>query len=181
MRDPKSFNSKHRAIVQFFMGGKVYLINPKFQYRFMANVILITIFSMTIIYGANYYFFDNFIAKGQELKLPVNHSFFVIIKQQQEFMGKIFLAVSLILTTVIGVWGLFYSHRIAGPLYRLNLYFREAANKKSEDLPPVNFRENDFFQEIPVAINTYLASVQTITDSKEDHADSAIYEEDKAS
>lgn len=160
MTNQTETTTNKRSFLTFLTGGKIYLINAHFQYRFMASIILLMIFSMAIIYGANFYFFETFITKGQSLNLPENHTFFILIRQQQEFMTKVFFGVAIILSTVTGVWGLFYSHRIAGPLYRLNLYFRNAAQDKDSKLRPVNFRENDFFQEVPEAINNYFDSLK---------------------
>lgn len=141
---------------RLFLKGKVYMINPEFQWRFMSYVILTVVMSVSIIFLSNYFFFEGFIAKGEELGLPKDHSFFILIKEQREAMTRIFFGVSAIISVIIGFWGLFFSHRIAGPLYRLNLYFREAAVDKDSKLRPLFFRENDFFQEIPDSINYYL-------------------------
>lgn len=149
-------NGRKHLLNSLFM-GRIFLINPKFQYKFMASVMLVAVFTIGIVYFANYYFFENLIMKGEMLQLPQDHAFFILIKEQREMMSGIFLIVCLTLTLGIGLWGLLFSHRIAGPLYRLNRQFQEASQGKA-DLQNLKFRKNDFFPELPETINEYFRS-----------------------
>lgn len=160
---------------KIFLQGKIYLINPEFQWRFMGYVILTVVFSISIMFISNYLFFESFIAKGEALGLPENHAFFVLIKEQREIMTNIFLFVSVFVSFVIGMWGMFFSHRIAGPLYRLRKYFTDAseANNGKSKLRPIFFRQNDFFLEVPDSINEYLKKAELLEESTEDHEDKA--------
>jgi len=163
----KPVENNRKNLIQKVLLGKIYLINPSFQYKFMAYTILSALSALGIVYAANQYFFHRFIEKGKNLELAANHPFFLIIKEQQQFMGDIFLVSSAVIILFLGIWGLFFSHRIAGPLYRLNQIFRSAARSKKE-LNSIAFRENDFFQEIPDAINIYLKSVERKPTSKKE-------------
>jgi hypothetical protein len=151
-------NTNRKNMIQKLVLGKIYLINPKFQYKFMAYTILSALSALGIVYAANQYFFHRFIEKGKNLHLPVDHPFYLIIQEQQSFMSDIFVVVSISVTLFLGIWGLFFSHRIAGPLYRLNKIFKSAAKDRKE-LKAINFREHDFFQDIPEAINLYLKTI----------------------
>jgi hypothetical protein len=114
---------------------------------------------MSIIYLANDYFFHSYIQKGQALNLPPDHPFFLMIHEQKKFMTKVFIAVATSISTIACLWGLFYSHKIAGPLYRLQRYFTLAAHESSPLKSKIYFRDNDFFQEVPDSINLYIDSV----------------------
>jgi hypothetical protein len=46
----------------------------------------------------------------------------------------------------------YFSHKVAGPLYRIKKYFEDALVEKGI---PARIRKNDFFQELPMAINEY--------------------------
>ncbi|MGB0454602.1 MAG: hypothetical protein ACPGJV_12915 [Bacteriovoracaceae bacterium] len=153
---------------KLFLKGRIYLINPKFQWRFMGYVILTVVFSVSIIFLSNYFFFESFLAKGQALGLPEDHAFFVLIKEQRSLMTKIFFSVSSVISFIIGLWGMFFSHRIAGPLFRLRRHFVDAEREGKKKLGPVNFRENDFFQDIPEALNSYLASANLLEEDTQD-------------
>lgn len=155
-------------ISKVFFQGKIYMINPEFQWRFMGYVILTVVFSISIMFISNYLFFESFIAKGEALGLPENHAFFILIKEQRELMTSIFVAVSFFISFIIGLWGMFFSHRIAGPLYRLRRFFSDARDLQQESgeakakLRPIFFRQNDFFPEVPDSINDYLKQVDLL-------------------
>ncbi len=165
--------STRKNLIQKVVLGKIYLINPSFQYKFMAYTILSALSALGIVYGANQFFFHRFIEKGKNLELAANHPFFLIIAEQQSFMSDIFLVVSTIIVLFLGLWGLFFSHRIAGPLYRLNQLFRNAT-KSNKELKSINFRENDFFQEIPDAINMYFKNIENNKIESESKAHKSI-------
>lgn len=164
----KEPNLKPSWFSKIFLQGKIYLINPDFQWRFMGYVILTVVFSISIMFISNYLFFESFIAKGEALGLPENHAFFVLIKEQRETMTTIFLFVSVFISFVIGMWGLFFSHRIAGPLYRLRRYFTDATETADSEqkLDPIFFRQNDFFLEVPDSINEYLKKADLLQEAR---------------
>ena len=156
---PMSTIKKRLPIVSLFLGEKKFLINTDFQIQFIASILLISIVSMSIIYLANDYFFHVYMQKGQLLNLPPDHPYFLMIHEQKRFMTKVFIAVAFSISSVGVLWGLFYSHKIAGPLYRLQQYFTAAATDSSELKKKIYFRDNDFFQEVPDSINRYIDSV----------------------
>jgi hypothetical protein len=168
---PMSTTKKRLPIVSLFLGEKKFLINTDFQIQFIASLLLISIVSMSIIYLANDYFFHAYMQKGMVLNLPPDHPFFLMIYEQKKFMTKVFIAVATSISSISILWGLFYSHKIAGPLYRLQRYFIDAAKENTQLKNKIYFRDNDFFQEVPVSINMYIDSVQKDQEEKRtDHA-----------
>ena len=146
-------------IVSLVLGERKFLINAPFQIQFMASVMLIAIVSMAIIYIANDYFFQSYLQKGIDLNLPPDHPYFLMIHEQKIFMAKVFLSVALAISFMTCLWGLFFSHKIAGPLHRLEGYFKQAAIKSEKLETKIYFRKEDFFQELPESINKYIDSV----------------------
>lgn len=151
---------KRIPIVSLLLREKKFLINNDFQIQFMVSVLLISICSMSVIYFANDYFFHTYIMKGEELNLAPDHPFFLMIHEQKQFMTNVFIIVASVISLIGGLWGLFYSHKIAGPLYRLNRYFTDAAISSTPLSKKIYFRDDDFFQDIPDAINKYIESVE---------------------
>ncbi len=147
-------------IYRFLFQGRNFFINPSFQKKFMGFVLSSVVISMGIMYGANWVFFNKFLTYGEKLGLPQNHPFYRLLLEQQEFMATVFIISSSILCMLLGIAGLFFSHRIAGPLFRLNKVFSDAHRNK-EKLEEIHFRHDDFFQEVPVAINKYLKDQQS--------------------
>ncbi len=148
---------KRSRFLKRLMGGKIYLINPAFQGRFMLQVAAIGIVCLTIIYLANAYFFHSLMEQGLALDLPKDHVYFMLLNEQQSLMNTIFLSVAIILIVVLGVWGLLFSHRIAGPIYRITKTLGEA---KDTNISPIRIRKKDFFQEIPESINQFVGNLR---------------------
>lgn len=137
---------------------KIILINPAFQLRvllFFGGISVVTILSF---YGAIEYFFYKFNLLGSELGLPPTHIFFQFINDQQNLMRVIFLLISALVLTFLIASGLMLSHRVAGPLYRLNKYLNQIAD--GQPVTPVAFRKKDFFQELATATNRALGRVK---------------------
>lgn len=135
---------------------KVYLINPKFQLRVTSYFIALAVVNILVFYGCVYYFFDIFHSKGIEIGLPKNHVFFMFIEDQVAQMNSVFIVVAILTVFLLLIAGVLISHRIAGPMYRLNNDLREMA--KNQELKNLKFREKDFFQEIPEAFNLVVDS-----------------------
>lgn len=156
-------NKKRIPVISLILGEKKFLINKDFQIQFMVSVLMLSICSMSIIYLANDYFFHTYMQKGEVLNLPPDHPFFLMIHEQKHFMTNVFIAVALSISTIAGVWALFYSHKIAGPLYRLNHYFTQAAIEKKPLKNKLYFRDADFFQEVPESINKYIECMNVVS------------------
>lgn len=64
------------------------------------------------------------------------------------------LFVSLLNLIMIGVFSLFFSHKMAGPLYRIKLTLETYVLRKST--APIRLRKGDFFQDLAHLINRAL-------------------------
>jgi hypothetical protein len=139
-----------------------FFINPNFQTRFICASLILSLFSLTAVYVAQQYFFMNFIDQGVMNNIPADHAFYKIIGEQQNSFNTLLLGLAGVFTLGSIIWGGYFSHRIAGPMYKLNKYFTDAVDENKEELEPLFFRENDFFHEIPRNINIYLDSKNSL-------------------
>ena len=136
---------------------KKYLINPKFQLSFVfmcllpATVTIVTFFSFI-----QYYFFKLFM-EGKELGLPLDHPYFMLLSDQRILLAKIFVFFMILVTILYLVWGIWISHKIAGPIYRLEKYLKSLTDIPESDL---KFREGDYFLEIPESFNEWLRKIR---------------------
>jgi len=137
---------------------KVILINPRFQVMFMSYMVVMTAVAIGIFYGANVYFFNEFRQMGMALGLPGDHVFFQFLTEQRTRMNVIFGVGSLCAFGALSLSGLFLSHRVAGPLYRLNKHMKDVAAGRT--LRDVKFRKKDFFPELADSYNDQLKLVR---------------------
>jgi hypothetical protein len=138
------------------MKRKVLLINPKFQLQYMAWSGSMTVGVILIMHAAHLWFFRGLREQAIQSGLPENHVFFQFIKDRQHEMDLITLVTFVVLALMISVIGLYLSHQIAGPMYRLKKHFEEVG--RTHQHTPLKFREGDFFQEIPDAYNLQFKS-----------------------
>ena len=132
---------------------KNFLINPKFQISYIKHTLSLLIFVILIFYSANLYFFWNLKNQGLSVGLSTEHVFFQFINEQQNTMDLIFVITSVIATLSMFAFGIFISHRVAGPLYRMHRYFVENRGKNFEK--KLSFRQGDYFVELADAFNNY--------------------------
>lgn len=153
-------NDNRQLIFKKAILGRTFLINKKFQFRFMGQVMLAVALTLICVYLANSYFFQTYLTRGEEMGLPTGHVYYAVLDEQRIFMNKVYLALGAGLIVFFGIWGLFFSHRIAGPLYRLNRVFKDAKKSGRLDQRQLKFRDNDFFHEVPESICDYLESTE---------------------
>jgi sensor histidine kinase YesM len=138
---------------------KKFLINPAFQLRFMFYMILMTGIAVFVFFLANQYFFYSFRKLALDSGLSANHVFMQFVSHQQDVMLGIFLITGLIVLVMLCAGALFFSHRAAGPLYRLTQHMNSIAD--GQELSEVSIREKDFFPELPQAFNRLLKRLRT--------------------
>jgi len=90
-----------------------------------------------------------------------------IIEHQQNFRLRIFVIFALLISGVVMIWGLLVSHKIAGPMKKLNQRLCEMAKDKQK-IGEIHFREKDFFKEIPDSFNRFVNSLDEKPNSQGD-------------
>lgn len=130
---------------------RIYLIDRPFQFRFILYNVFVAIIVSLIYYAANQYFFWKLASLGRAAGLPTNHVFFEFIGQQTGLMNRVFFITGLATTTLLFIHGIFMSHKIAGPIYRMRQHLLGIAGGKKPS--PVRFRKGDYFPELADAFN----------------------------
>lgn len=133
---------------------KTLLINRKFQLTFLGYMLIMAAVTIAIIYASNTYFFWMFVELGQSMNLPADHAFFQFLTEQRNSMNWVFLVTALIVMGAMIVGGLILSHRVAGPLHRLDRHMKKVA--RGSETHEVRFRKGDFFQELARSYNEQL-------------------------
>ena len=130
---------------------KTLLINPSFQFNFIAYCGLTFLMASLAFYAATMIFLNQLEEFGASLNLSENHIFWKVLEVHHHNLNYLFFVTAIILFFIQLIIGMFYSNKIAGPIYRLT---REVKNAKSfNDLPIISAREGDLFEELYEAIN----------------------------
>jgi len=126
---------------------KIYLINPKFQIRFSLFVCII-VFMTSIIYPLTIYELMNNIIAFFTLKNPEIASMYES-KRNSLILFLILLHIGFTCLTFLSC--IFFSHKIAGPLYKLKKHLNEIRQNGIRD--HVFFRKGDYFLDIADEVN----------------------------
>lgn len=133
------------------------LINPKFQWTLIGYAAAIAALILIAVYGLLIFAFHQFVQIGTQAGLPADHIYFQFIQMQQTTFSRVMLTLALIVGIILVSGGLVISHKIAGPVYRMQKEFNKMAAGDPLDLTPVNFRKGDFFPELADSFNALVA------------------------
>lgn len=107
-----------------------------------------------IIYLSQIYFIRELYQEGISLNLPKDHIYFKLVVFQENKLKIIFLIASVISFIFLSVFGVLLSHRVAGPIVKINNFIEDLTEDK--DPGTITFRKKDFFKEFAETINKYL-------------------------
>ncbi len=133
---------------------KQFFINKEFQTRFILFMIFVAFGTLITTWLVLRGYFGEFHELADQSKLGANHPFRELIQYQEHRMNLCFgilAGVNVAFITGIGLW---MSHKIAGPIFRLV----ETLNHSKKGEVEFKVRETDYFQELPVALNHFLKS-----------------------
>jgi len=152
LNNNESFEELKRK--QELPSGRKLLVNKDFQFKFIGIWTLVLLSCLASFYLISYTSFEKLILEVEQLELPSGHPLLLMLRDHLRLMSKAFIVFSFIAGAFVMTVALYFSNRIAGPFYRLNRVLRSAV-KDDKSIENINFREDDFFQEIPEAINLY--------------------------
>ena len=149
----------------------IFLINKPFQFRF-AFYVCSWLLALSFVYPLIVYsLFDVFVryASADPNGPPVQtlHD----LRYQVLFLLALLQVVFLFVSFLISI---FMSHRIAGPLHKLSLFFAQAkaGNLKAE----LHFRDKDHFQDLPAQYNEMMLAIRSRQDAAVAAIESALPE-----
>ena len=125
---------------------KKLIIYPEFQYKFIGYFLSAIFISCFLLYVGQFYLIKELYHEGVSLNLPLDHEYFKILSYHEEKFKEIFFTTVVVFFIFFSIFGLILSHRIAGPLVKLNKAIKKVI--EGEDPKEIQFRKNDFFKEV---------------------------------
>ena len=136
-----------------------FIINTAFQFPFIVRMVVINLLTMGVLFVGLYVIFYRFNFLGNELGLESGHRFYEFVREQFMMIGALFLGAAISSSMILAVYGVFLSHRIAGPLENLKIRFRKMREEAPEECK-TRFRKDDFFHDLAEAYNEHLDNAQ---------------------
>lgn len=135
------------------------LIYPKFQLMLLLSQAIVLLLSLGFISAQVARSVEKLRQMGAEAQLPDDHVFFAFLRwhatELYAYIG-IGFAFALLITLI---FSLLLSHRLAGPIVRLQSYFT-AISKDGEYPNELHFRKGDFFTELPGMVNQAFKAIR---------------------
>lgn len=126
---------------------KIYLINPKFQIRFSLYVCIL-VFLTSIIYPFSIYELMNTIITHFSIKNPEVAAHYI---SKRDALILFLILLHLGFTCLTFFICVFFSHKIAGPLYKLQKHLKLIREDNNPE--KLFFRKGDYFQELADDVN----------------------------
>ena len=137
---------------------KTYLINPRFQWRFIGFMAAVSLLAISMLFASNILFFRNMEQEARSVGLSPDNPYFDFLQEQKSALSTLYFGVSgLVFVSMMGL-GILYSHRIVGPLHNLNNKMKRIAS--GEDPSPLNFRQRDQFRELAESFNAMIVRLR---------------------
>lgn len=127
-----------------FYKRSVFLINPSFQLKFSLIVCSIVLVS-TMLYPIIIYDFFKVVGPNFESTRNELIAFLVIVQ--------------LLITALVFIIFIFFTHKIAGPLFKLKNHLRSI--REGNPVSPITFRNGDYFQDVAEEVSMFLETVST--------------------
>lgn len=137
-----------------YIRRKQYFVRGDIQGRYLIMIIISAIVPALVVAGCLYYFMAQLMA--QELAFPdaIYAHLVPVLKQ----IGYIMIIALPIIFVLIFIWGVFISHKFAGPIHRLE---EDLAKILSGDLSVrIQFRKKDKLDELATQLNQVLDDLE---------------------
>ena len=136
------------------------LINPRFQWTLISYAAGVATLLLCTVYGFITYGFRQFMEIGTQLGLPRDHVYFQFIRMQEGTFNEVVLAIAIVVGVVLIIGGIVVSHKIAGPVYRMQKELNLMSRENPVQLKEIHFRKGDFFPELAEAFNALVESTR---------------------
>ena len=136
---------------------KTYLINPRFQWRFIGFMAAVSLLGIAVLFISNVLFFREMEQAALSVGLTRDNPYFDFLEEQKSSLYTLYFGVSGVAFVLMMGLGILYSHRIAGPLHNLRNKMQRIA--EGEEPSTVGFRRNDQFRELAESFNAMIAKI----------------------
>ena len=137
---------------------KTYFVNPRLQLQLVLGANILALISVALISTLMFYTESKVHTYGAALNLAPNHPFLTFVAQQEAYFARMCLVIGVVQFALFNATAIFLSHRIAGPLYRLQHHLEDvAAGNEPRD---VKFRKGDLYQSLAEACNRLMARMR---------------------
>jgi len=127
-----------------------YLINKPLQFIYSGIMIYLLLIGIIVVGVGTYYLTFNTILNEFEAQGGLSQAYEMVRDINLLILKRVGTMLVVVLVFAFGL-GVYYLHRIAGPVYRIEKTIREMAEGKKVE--PIKLRKKDFFKSLAEAVN----------------------------
>jgi len=147
-------NKKHKKVLR-----KQYLINWRFQLKYVAFLILFAALLLGLFATLSHHYiglnFDSLIQSGTIDSAQAQQ----LLQLEKEFLKGNLLRVFGLVMIVVILFGIYMTHRMAGPVFALSRRMKQVARGDATSLP-FQIRKTDEFQELASSYREMMHTLQ---------------------
>lgn len=136
---------------------KNYIVNPQFQFAFVAYCIFSSLLAMVVFGSLFYHYYNENYRIFLELS-PMTDETKKLMRIELRNLSLKMFAVAVCHLIATAIFGLVISHRAAGPIYHFTRVFEAIKNGNSGER--IRLRPADNFQEAAVVFNSMMDSLE---------------------
>jgi hypothetical protein len=144
-----AYKTLNRIKALAFYKRSVFLINPSFQLKFSLIVCSVILIS-TMIYPIIIYDFF-------QMVLAANPTAAKNVEAAQNDLIFYLVFIQLVITLLVFLVFIFFTHKIAGPLYKLKNHL--TGIREGNAITPLTFRAGDYFLDVAEEVSLFLETV----------------------
>ena len=137
---------------------KNYFVNPRLQLQLILGANVLALISAALLVTLNSYTQAHLQNYAFLLNLPPDHPISELLAERAADYTRICFLIGIIQFVLFNAAAIFLSHRIAGPLYRLERHL--AAVGEGKEPNDVKFRKGDLYQPLAEACNRVMARLR---------------------
>lgn len=142
-----------------------YYVDKGFQTKFILSFVAVIIVGLLITLGVITYYsqtkFKGGVYTKQETEIVKTPDGKLVAKPTRvetynrfELFWEPVVYISAFYVLLIVVFGIFYSHKLAGPLYRIETDLKYMLD--NDEVHPIHLRKNDFYQNLADLLNQFI-------------------------
>jgi hypothetical protein len=138
---------------------KTYFVNTRLQLTLIVGANVLALISALLLVTLMIYGDTHIQNYATGLNLSPNHPALKYIAEREQNFDRICIAIMCVQFVLFNATALALSHRLAGPLFRLQRHMNEVGT--GGEPVAVHFRKGDLYQELAEACNTVIARVRS--------------------
>jgi methyl-accepting chemotaxis protein len=140
------------------LARKNYIVNPSLQLQLILGANVLALISAALIATLMFYAQMHMESYATGLNLAPGNPFLEQIARREEEFTRMCMLIGAAQFIIFNLTAIFLSHRIAGPLYRLERHLQDIGAGKEP--APVKFRKGDLYQPLADACNKVIEQLR---------------------